>query len=160
MPSSRPSLRPKGTSLERAFYACALARGAEIYRNSFGSPYFFHRTRVSLVHEKEAHWFSRVIGVRLVAYGEETFERKHCLPMTAEAAKVVFSTNQPDDALHEDALFKELHKHSHYRFYGHLDGSGFSRQFNWAEVEKYYVTDPEGEVLLVLHRYPVDDIKK
>ena len=154
MPSSRPSLRLNGTTLERAFYASAQARGAEIYRNSFGSPYFFHRTRISLVHEKEAHWFNRVIGIRLVADGEETLQRKDCLPMSAEAVRVVFSTNQ-DDALHADTLFKELHKAS-YQFYGHLEGSRASHQFNWAEVEKYCVTNAEGEVVMVLHRYPVE----
>ena len=146
MPSSRPSLRLNGTTLERAFYASAQARGAEIYRNSFGSPYFFHRTRISLVHEKEAHWFNRVIGIRLVAEGEEALQRKDCLPMSAEAVPATGPCS---------SSAKELHKAS-YQFYDHLEGSRASHQFNWAEVEKYYVTNAEGEVVMVLHRYPVE----
>ena len=91
--------------LGQAFFTAADEQDAPIYLDSFGQPYFFHRTQVGLLSPTEDQGKERVLCIKLIDEGNlEAPQQLQVVPM--ELALVLFP---PVTHGHTDALFKELY---------------------------------------------------
>lgn len=91
--------------LGQAFFTAADEQDAPIYLDSFGQPYFFHRTRVGLLSPTEDQGKERVLCVKLIDDASVPApELLQVVPSDLELALFPPVTHG-----HTDSLFKELY---------------------------------------------------
>lgn len=142
------------TKLAKAFFASAQANHADIYVDSFGRPYFFHRARfeADLLSEKPRE---RVTGLFLLDGTDEVISTGR--PMDAGTARELFRTLHSHDGI-GDSLGKELlgaKLEEQYRILGDMLPDGKARHWDWTRCVFYVLDAKKGNPLMKIQRYPV-----
>lgn len=142
------------SKLAKAFFDSAQANDAEIYVDSFGKPYFFHRTRfeADLVSQKPRE---RVFGLFLLGCKDDLVLRGRL--MEPAQAREFFRTLISHDGV-TDSLGKELFGaklSEQYRIQGDMGAVLPNKIWDWSKCIFHVVDSNTGIALMRIERYPM-----
>ena len=140
----------KHTRLSQAFFTTAGEQGASVYLDSFGQPYFFHRSPVELLADSVDHGKERVLMMKLISCDESTAQYLACVtPGVALLHFPQLAQGKPD------ALFKELRAIAAARNLWARVEPGNRTPFRTEDTRDYYWCNETNDVLVQTTRYPL-----
>lgn len=150
-------MKNSSSKLAQAFYRSAQDHDAEVYLDSFGLPYFFHRTTFDadlVTHVPQV----RTLGIKLLD-GTDKRESKNMRHMELAVVSEIFRSLTNTASGHADALGKELFdpRQEKYRFYAEVQALAHKDKWDWRDVWRYLVVGKDDEIVLQIQRYPVTD---
>jgi len=152
-------MKNSSSKLAQAFYRSAQDHDAEVYLDSFGLPYFFHRTTFDadlVTHVPQV----RTLGIKLLD-GSEKRESKNMRHMELALVSEIFRSLTNTASGQADTLGKELFdpRQEKYRFYAEVPETAWKdkEKWDWRAVWRYLVVGKDDEIVLQIQRYPVTD---
>lgn len=138
----------RGGRLATAFFIGADEQGATVYLDSFGQPYFFHRTRVDLLGGAEDQGKERVLCIKLLDV-DRLNGPSVVQAVTKELAHALFP---PVAQGQHDALFKELYDKRH----SYVLGADEPGKLDLRKELDFYYLNADTRAVLHIKRYALD----